>query len=80
MRERAEGWFSYAALPQNLVPRNGHCLPAKLLLSETKVGDAVDAAWQNPSLEVGGGECCQSSNERMPCQEGGGMISENKVR
>lgn len=62
---------------QYLVPRNGHCLRAKLNLNETKRGWCRGCSMAEPTTE-GGGECWQPSNERMPCQKGG-MIPNNKV-
>lgn len=39
-------WAEVASLMQLLVPRNGHCLCAKLNLNETKKGVMLDAVWQ----------------------------------
>lgn len=52
---------------QYLVPRDGHCLRAKLNLNETKKkgGDVADAAWQNPPLR--GGEECIGSQAMREC-------------
>lgn len=36
-------WAEVASLMQLLVPRNGHCLCAKLNLNETKKGVMLDA-------------------------------------
>lgn len=58
---------------QNVVPRKGHCLRAKLSLNETKKGvgdDVAVAAWQNPQPK-GGGEHWQQRNKRVPCQREG---------
>lgn len=62
---------------QYLVPRNGHCLRAKLNLNETKRGWCRGCSMAETTTE-GGGECWQPSNERVPCQKGG-MIPHNKV-
>lgn len=64
--------------PFQNVPRNGHCLRAKLNLNETKKkkekekggADVAVAAWQNPPLR-GGGVRWQRRSERAPCQREG---------
>lgn len=64
---------------QYLVPRDGHCLRAKLNLNETKKrGWCRGCSMAEPTTEGGGGVYWQPSNERMPCQKGG-MIPHNKV-
>lgn len=64
-------WAEVASLMQLLVPRNGHCLCAKLNLNETKKGVMLDAVWQKANDGGGGGEYWQRGNELMPCQRQG---------
>lgn len=71
---------SYSPLSQN-VPRNGHCLRAKLNLNETKKkkkgkkkgGDVAVAAWQNPPLR-GGRRSALAATQREGSMSGRGYV------